>query len=259
MDYHGCAICGTKLWHLLGHTPEDWQVDTFALHGPTGLSPEADDGYSDELLTWYDANVKHARFSHLEYLAQLISHFPTPTSSYFYRGFHKSCASIAHQFITQQSPTNLDSFCDIWFTLNHNSPSTLLPLDHRSYYLPNRSYRPRPKWWKYDPFDIPDLTSRLLENVKYRLVSPSAESSRFCNNLSSLPQELLGGITDYLQCTTEPLGLQPTYLLPQHLWKQLIVKIPFIWDIDAEQLEQPSYCSIDSDSIRECDWELLFR
>ncbi|KAF0639445.1 hypothetical protein FPSE5266_10572 [Fusarium pseudograminearum] len=89
--------------------------------------------------------------------------------------------------------------------------------------------------------------------------SPGPESSGPGESelLTCLPQEVLDEITDYFRCGTEPVGSQPTYLLPQHFWKQFIVKIPFLWDLEVRRFQQFTDWSVDSNM--EWDWELLFR
>ncbi|QPC73379.1 hypothetical protein HYE68_004131 [Fusarium pseudograminearum] len=249
----GCGICGTFMDARFGFSPEDWLHDVFAIHGPKSPDTESPGPGESEQFTWYDAKVNP--FGHLRDLSQLIG--SSTTNSNVYHGFHKSCISIAHQFIAP-SNTTLKSFCDIWFRLAQHYAGGMGPYDRRLYYLPYKIHPLFSTWWFYDPLDIPRLTPHLLEKVKCRRVSPlSAETSRFRNNLSSLPQEVLDEITDYFRCGTEPVGSQPTYLLPQHFWKQFIVKIPFLWDLEVRRFQQFTDWSVDNN--KEWDWELLFR
>ncbi|RGP80267.1 hypothetical protein FLONG3_1568 [Fusarium longipes] len=114
---------------------------------------------------------------------------------------------------------------------------------------------PSKEIWKHDPLHIPDLTARLLKNLRCRSTAKSIERSRFQNNFASLPRELLDTIIEYLRY--EPIGLQPTYLLSQSFWKQIFIKTPFLWDLDMQKIHQFSDPLTESD--KEWDWEYLAR
>lgn len=53
------------------------------------------------------------------------------------------------------------------------------------------------------------------------------------------------------------VALQPTDMMPQHFWKQFLIRIPFLWDLDKEQLER--FPELPADRGKEWHWEQLVR
>src|SRR5688500_16119160 len=109
--------------------------------------------------------------------------------------------------------------------------------------------------WSGDPIHIPNLTTCLLENLQSRPKTASAQNYPLQEHLKNLPQELFDLIKGFVQ--QGPMSIQSTDILPQSLWKEAFLKIPFLWDIDVEEVEQFPYSL--SDPEREWDWEQLVR
>jgi len=62
----------------------------------------------------------------------------------------------------------------------------------------------------------------------------------FSNRFDSLPPEIRNMIIeDLIACslTEGSSSLECTYLIPQYCWKQAIIQIPFLWDLENEIVE----------------------
>ena len=53
------------------------------------------------------------------------------------------------------------------------------------------------------------------------------------------------------------MSIQSTGILPQSLWKEAFLKIPFLWDLDVEEVG--SFPDSPPDPNKEWDWEQLVR
>ncbi|CEI39698.1 unnamed protein product [Fusarium venenatum] len=186
-----------------------WLQDAVVIKGPRclGERPEAT-SHPDELLTWLAAtgwtDGKDQGWGDLTLLPsdEGAQTNKVDESGHILYGFHRTCTSLAYQFIQLSPITTLETFCDIWVIINAR--------------------------YSKDPFQ---------------------------NNLFNLPQELLEEITEYLRYGST--DLQPTYLLSRSFWKQLFIKLPFLWDLDVQQVQQFPYSPIEAG--KEWDWEHLVR
>lgn len=91
----------------------------------------------------------------------------------------------------------------------------------------------------------------MLSNLQ--LIEPHTDRpGSLQTSLNNLPQELRDRIISLLLEGT--IGLVCTRLLPQSHWKQLFLRIPFLWDLDKSLVSEFQ----DKDG-KEWDWERLFR
>ncbi|KIL85889.1 hypothetical protein FAVG1_10858 [Fusarium avenaceum] len=290
-----CDICGLSIETALRDTdgrlqPEIWREDAFAVEGPECLPKHVEtSSCADKLFTWHAAtgytNYEDGQLTLLpsgdtvvQHRVNSIAHSRFVQRDHLFLGFHRACVSIAREFIQRSPVSKLHSFCDIWTTLNaRNSEGpvghgfwgkalsipektargTLVWSQELAYYLPHpgSSTTYLTPWWDSDPLHIPDITTRLLENLQSRPIPPSIESSQFATIFGNLPPELGGIVMDYLSCMH--LALQPTDMMPQLFWKQFLIRIPFLWDLDKEQLEQ--FPELPADQGKEWHWEQLVR
>ncbi|KAF4454838.1 hypothetical protein F53441_2708 [Fusarium austroafricanum] len=290
-----CAICAIEIdtTDYLGVQPLNWEQglwrgNAVALEGPECLGePIEGSSHSDELLTWhaatghasdYDSSCGLTLFpiekTVLPFTTWGNRDLPFAKSGYLYIGFHSACASIARQFIRLSRASRVKSFCDIWITLNaryskaRNSSWDLAPsIPHKTergtyiwenriaYYIPNSEMSHRTDWWDRDPFHIPNLTSRLLENLSSCHMDCRRERSQFQNMLGNLPKELVDEVIGHI--LSGSMTEHSTDLMPQRFWKQIFIQIPFLWDLDVEQVEK--FPDFPADRQREWDWEDLVR
>ncbi|CAG7556409.1 unnamed protein product, partial [Fusarium equiseti] len=284
-----CALCGTLILNGGSSDPEPniwhrgaWVQNAFAIEGPECLGePVESSTHRDGLFTWHDA-TGHSDcefgWGHLTLLACGKTVFPHSTqdnrdlahikSGSIYLGFHRACTSIARQFVQRTKAYPVKSFADIWITLNgriSKGPSgcggdyaphipvktergTYIWTKEAAYYL---GYSHRVEWWDYDPAYIPNLTGRLLENLTSEDIESHTEPSK-------LPGELVDEIiSQILSGTWCSYGPPTSYKLHQPSWKKILVNIPFLWDIDVEEIEQ--FPDIPADQQREWNWERLVR
>ncbi|KAJ4267131.1 hypothetical protein NW762_003230 [Fusarium torreyae] len=73
--------------------------------------------------------------------------------------------------------------------------------------------------------------------------------------MGNLPKELVDEIISHL--LSGSMSPYTTDLMPQRIWKQVFVQIPFLWDLDVEQVQQ--FPSVNNDPNEEWDWEGLVR
>ncbi|CAG7564409.1 unnamed protein product, partial [Fusarium equiseti] len=109
--------------------------------------------------------------------------------------------------------------------------------------------------WLHDPYHIPHLTTCLLANLQSRPKSSSTQTSPLQDHLENLPQELFDLIKDFAQ--QGPMSIQSTGILPQSLWKEAFLKIPFLWDLDVGEVER--FPNSPPDLEKEWDWEQFVR
>ncbi|KAF4968099.1 hypothetical protein FSARC_4460 [Fusarium sarcochroum] len=268
-----CSLCGYEICTLSGISlsvqpfnwdPQQWLSNAVALKGPKHLNDDLEPcSKPEELLTWHTATGPHRTYTYgvmtLVPSGEIIHphmNISADTSSgiaYWYLGFHNACANIARQFI-QLSPTSqLDSFFDIWTTLNARylkGPKGHGGWDHASS-VPRKTPRGTYIWSQEIAYYLPHWTSE--DSEEWYSSPPASTSSRlFQERLDSLPQELKDKIISHLGCglVTEVSN----HLLPQSYWKQLLVQIPFLWDLDADKVQQ--FPDIPG---KEWDWERLVR
>jgi len=105
--------------------------------------------------------------------------------------------------------------------------------------------------WDYNPLCIPNLTGRLLENLTSTATECHTKPSK---SPGELVDEIVGQI---VSGNWTSYGPPTSYTLPQPFWKKILVNIPFLWDIDVEQVEQ--FPDIPADQQREWNWERLVR
>ncbi|KAF5012301.1 hypothetical protein FDECE_1682 [Fusarium decemcellulare] len=112
------------------------------------------------------------------------------------------------------------------------------------------------KWWDCDPLHIPKLTESILANLKpYKPTTPSRQLAHF----DRLPQNIkkyimVLTINHLIDTDGYRWGVSPfdcTYLVPQIYWKEAFLRIPFLWDIDRDV--------VDNMSGSDFDWEKLTR
>ncbi|KAM0544978.1 hypothetical protein ACHAPJ_011558 [Fusarium lateritium] len=288
-----CALCGTFIgkggsldWGPNIWDRGSWVHNAFAIEGPEYLGePVESSGHPDELFTWHPATgYTHGEggWGHLTLLPSRNTVYPHTTwsnrdltfvkSGHLYHGFHRACASIARQFIQRTTGYPVKSFSDIWITLNaryskggpHKYGSDRAPYgptktergtyvwdSEAAYYL---GYSDRIEWWRYDPFHIPNLTSRLLENLQ-PMGYYSTKDSKFHNMMGNLPKELVDEVISHL--LSGIMSPYTTDLMPQRFWKQVFVQIPFLWDLDVEQVQR--FPDVYNDPHGEWNWEGLVR
>jgi len=80
--------------------------------------------------------------------------------------------------------------------------------------------------WDEDPIEIPDLTSRLLSNLE-TLDDISAKVSAEVS-----PEQEKDYVLSFFQDTHSfPKG---DHKISQSIWKEIFLRIPFLWDLDIE-------------------------
>ncbi|KAF4992908.1 hypothetical protein FGRMN_6851 [Fusarium graminum] len=288
-----CALCGTPILNQGSLYPEPnnwdksaWLHNAFAIEGPECLGEPVESYlHPDELFTWHAAtgHTDHDfGWGHLTLLPSekiVYPHSPQGNRGLahvkpgqLYLGFHRSCASIARQFTQRTTCHPVKSFGDIWVTLNarySKGPSagggdhapnipcktergTYIWSTETAYYM---GYSHRIEWWDYDPFHIPSLTERLLENLTSSPTDDAPKVSESEHQLGDLPKKLVDEIISHI--LSESQSPPPTYNLPQPFWKAILLQIPFLWDLDVEQIKQ--FPDIPTDQHREWNWEKLAR
>lgn len=73
--------------------------------------------------------------------------------------------------------------------------------------------------------------------------------------LAALPSEILNKLMPWFQIET--ISLNCNYIMPQSLWKQIFFQIPFLWDIDIEQVLNKTYS--EPSETEEWNWEKITR
>ncbi|KAJ4212831.1 hypothetical protein NW759_011472 [Fusarium solani] len=293
-EFPHCSICSYQMYGRtryesgpIAWEPSLWQKSVVALIGPHEQycrRPE-DDPLSVPIIAHAaspcDGAMGYLRLYHSGRKVRLQRQFQSedlfpdgPTGLHWCLGVHEACLTMA-SLVMKTSPTSqLRSLRDLWVTLDRRCEVTvrartgpsffhwlpLIPLPKRpdevrrrwgTYYIPDYHPGSYYNWWLDDPLVIPDLTSRLLSNLQ--LVRPhTAHPGSLQTNLDSLPQELRDRIISLLLEGT--IGLGCTGMLPQPIWRDLFVRIPFLWDLDKSLVAEFQ----DKDG-KEWDWERLFR
>ncbi|KAL1849685.1 hypothetical protein Daus18300_013186 [Diaporthe australafricana] len=109
---------------------------------------------------------------------------------------------------------------------------------------------------RYDPLDIPALTSTILANLEPRIGSEHPqETSQLRKRLLKLPNEVKLLIFGYV-AAAQDWPLLCTRILGPSFWKTLFNKynpcFAWLWDLDEKMVHQ-------TDPNLVLDWELLFR
>ncbi|KAH7156055.1 hypothetical protein EDB81DRAFT_716011 [Dactylonectria macrodidyma] len=199
---------------------------------------------------------------------------PLVTSDSWFFGIHYACEEIVNRAMKTSSGSQLRSLGDLWVTLNRRwemsrsegtskchfvpfcpekAPGGSTEWGFRGYYNSQCWFEVPSGWWDIDPSHIPNLTTRLLSNLKRVKISPTSPQT-FHAGFNNLPQELKDEITCRL--LQEPLGLECTYLMPQSCWMQVFCQIPFIWDLDEEKVMEVQSTDLGDE---EWDWEKITR
>lgn len=78
---------------------------------------------------------------------------------------------------------------------------------------------------------------------------------QFKGRFMTLPQELKNRLVSLLQ--ESPVCLDCTYLMPQYLWKQAFLQIPFLWDLDTKLVLEKA--GSEPSEAEEWNWEKVTR
>ncbi|KAF5003809.1 hypothetical protein FDECE_9665 [Fusarium decemcellulare] len=203
-------------------------------------------------------------------------------SQKWYFGIHTACEELAIRAMRTSQECKVRSTGDLWMTLDRRCTKSIqgrtrcrfcfipeipnklggeIKLDHRRYFLPQDvvfqtedDWLGEEAWWKFDPITIPDLTADLMPNLQ---LAPRRSNSltRFERRFVDLPQEIKEEII--LSVLKGSIPRSCNYVLPQSFWKQLFLRIPFLWDLDSDFIDRKSRSS--SSGKRDWDWEKLSR
>ncbi|RSL51451.1 hypothetical protein CEP54_011417 [Fusarium duplospermum] len=115
-------------------------------------------------------------------------------------------------------------------------------------------------WWAHNPINIPDLTSQLISNLERisRTTTPvplNNSTQDFKDRLAALPPEIQNELVPWFQMGA--VSPDCNYLMPQSVWKQIFFQIPYLWDLDTEQVLNKT-CSEPSET-EEWNWEKITR
>ncbi|CAG7565638.1 unnamed protein product [Fusarium equiseti] len=203
-----------------------------------------------------------------------------------YLPVHAACYAMARKAMAAPG-SRITSLGDLWITLErrckeaisygqtpgfcipanpNNRPGEPIELGLGHYYIPPQVMCPRTfslrtcggGWWTYNPLKIPYLTKSLMSTLE-RAESPSTDEG-FSNRFGSLPPEIRNIITeDLIACilTEGSSSLGCTYLIPQYCWKQALIQIPFLWDLENEIVERKDQEA--TTGLFEWNWEKLAR
>ncbi|KAM6529137.1 hypothetical protein FALCPG4_007286 [Fusarium falciforme] len=203
-----------------------------------------------------------------------------------YVGIHPACEELANRVMETSFNARIRSLGDLWMTLERRCARRDPERESPSYnflpYIPtsqpgkalsfttDRYFVPFPcivrfgdeweGWWAHNPINIPDLTTQLISNLEpisrattTMLLSNSTQE--FKGRLAALPPEILNKLVPWFQIGT--MSLDCNYIMPQSLWKQIFFQIPFLWDLDTEQVLNKT-CSEPSET-EEWNWEKITR
>ncbi|KAM5377901.1 hypothetical protein ACJZ2D_004805 [Fusarium nematophilum] len=106
--------------------------------------------------------------------------------------------------------------------------------------------------WLDDPLHIPNLTVSIISNLQ---LAKQPTSHGLANHFENLPTEIRNEIVPLL--TTQPVTLDCNYSIPQVYWKHALPRLPFLWDIDEQIINEESQTA-ELEGI-EWDWEKLVR
>lgn len=76
----------------------------------------------------------------------------------------------------------------------------------------------------------------------------------FPQRLFSLPEEIKKKIAAFL--TFQPISLECNYLMPQAYWKQALLSIPFLWDLEINLVDEKTSLPLEN---AEWNWEKMTR
>ncbi|KAH7192028.1 uncharacterized protein B0J16DRAFT_394133 [Fusarium flagelliforme] len=203
-----------------------------------------------------------------------------------YLPVHAACYAMARK-VGAAPGSGITSLGDLWITLErrcreaisygrtggfyipsipNNRPGEPIELNLGRYYIPPQAICPRfsslakygREWWTRDPLKIPDLTESLMSTLE-RAETPLADEG-FSNRFDSLPPEIGNIVIENLIACVPAEGassLECTYLIPQYRWKQALIQIPFLWDLENEIVERKDQEA--STGLFEWNWEKLAR
>ncbi|RSL52470.1 hypothetical protein CEP54_010892 [Fusarium duplospermum] len=260
-------------WH-----PHSWRESVLALDGPTWSydepGPKSMAVPSDQVTIYAARATLRSREVSLIPIGRSVSlqleNLPGQHESHdpvsgkrWYLGIHSACEKIARR-VMQSPQAHIRTIGDLWMTLERrcvksawdatifppylpklpdSRPGEQIKLGLLRYYIPRCAIYtdegclddPGEDWWDYDPLSIPRLTTVLLSNLEQ--LNPSTTSSgQIEHHIDSLPPEIKDRIiTDLVH---QNLSLNCEYSMPQYLWKQALLRVPFLWDIDGEVIEE---------------------
>ncbi|KAF5609661.1 uncharacterized protein FSUBG_3868 [Fusarium subglutinans] len=202
-----------------------------------------------------------------------------------YVGIHSACEDLANRVMRTSLCLKVNSIGDLWFTLErrcarvvnqdpckagmhftppipNSQPGQPFSVGFERYYIPSHNiYRCGDHWdgwWDEDPVAIPDLSILLIQNL-----APAGDAvhrlpnnlNKFRKHVESLPQEVKDLICSFV--AQAPLHLECNYIMPQSMWRQVLLQVPFLWDLDAQAVHDKAV-SRDSESLQ-WDWEKITR
>ncbi|KAM5356755.1 hypothetical protein ACJ41O_003401 [Fusarium nematophilum] len=277
------GVTGPRVWD-----PEIWLQNAIALQGPRQLADnDRPREILDESITRHAAtgppcheggcltllpSERNVMPQQESYLYDEDDEYGHPKGQRWYFGVHGACDDIASRLI-QTSPTaRVRSVRDLWITLDRRCIETakrrsflwgVLPWipaktengtigrSTATYYIPDYNPGGVENWWFDDPSHVPDLTTRLLSNLQH--IEPATITSQaFQARFDGLPQELKDKIASILLHETMPVNC--TGLMPQPCWKELVLQIPFLWDLDRDSMSD-----FTESTNADWDWERLYR
>ncbi|KAI8648304.1 hypothetical protein NCS56_01514700 [Fusarium sp. Ph1] len=275
----------------------DWKNDVVALSGPhwsPGESPSldlADDAVHrfDAVATWHPSvglvllPDKRSVDTQSRYESDKPNTLVPPATMQLFMGIHAACEEVANRVMRTSFNARVRSIGHLWMTLERRCARPMDRHPHMNFlpYLPeSQSGQPRSfgtgryfvpysciirygdewdGWWEDDPIVIPDLTTQLLSNLEpvSRTTGPlpSKFMQQFKGRLMTLPQELKNQLVSLLQ--ENPVCLNCNYLMPQYLWKQAFLQIPFLWDLHTKLVLEKA--GSEPSETEEWNWEKITR
>ncbi|KAF4343533.1 hypothetical protein FBEOM_2559 [Fusarium beomiforme] len=198
----------------------------------------------------------------------------------WYLGIHSTCLDMAKRVMSEPNG-KIRSMSDLWMTIERRCVKTadenILPLylpnipDNRSgestelglrrYYIPREAIcteesildQPSLEWWNFDPLNIPCLTDALISNLER--VDVATTDQKFITNFNNLPREIEDIIVSLLRDAN--MSLECTYHIPQSHWKETLLQVPFLWDIEKMVIEKKDQEGMSGGF--EWNWEKLVR
>ncbi|KAF4460622.1 hypothetical protein FALBO_12593 [Fusarium albosuccineum] len=271
-----CLLLSGPHWPRRGEGPRSYKIPDTAV---TRHRAEPTDWFHEIKILPNGPNV----LLQLEENVDEQSRYEPHASQTWYFGVHIACDELVSRAMQTSQACRIRSTGDLWMTLERrytkarastdlfpsfipkipeNKPGEDIKLGFGRYFLPRRTVTQNEvgrfvrfrDWWEADPIIIPDLTNDLMGNLQP--TPPALTSlSQFKKRLASLPQEIKDEIV--LHLSGGPVSLDCNYLIPQWLWKQAFLRIPFLWDLDSEIIDQKPR-SLDSEEL-DWDWEKLSR
>ncbi|RSM03773.1 hypothetical protein CEP52_007187 [Fusarium oligoseptatum] len=189
-------------------------------------------------------------------------------------GMHPACEDLVNRVMETSSNSRIHSLGDLWMTLERRCARRELR-DGGTRQTPSFNYPPNIPtsqageevqfsidryFWNHNPINIPDLTTQLLSNLEpiSRVTTPiplSTSTQEFKSCLAALPAEIQNELVPWFQMGS--ISVDCNYMMPQSLWKQIFFQIPFLWDLDTEQVLNRT-CSEPSET-EEWNWEKITR